>query len=164
MNGQSARVTIVIYSLVLTASIMIFLALSQVIGMRFDYAKQENLRLIDIVLPTFLAYLGAASHFIFNSNAGRDVGEGNGAILRVLVHAPFWIFGLFTASLFFVHYKTHLPLPDDAPRVQPLTYDTLSRYLSVGLGVLAATVSILSSYLFGAAPKVTEPSPKPEVQ
>ena len=160
---RSARLSVVIYSLAITAFLMIFLALAQPLGLRFDYAKQENLRLIDVLLPTFLGYLGSCAHFIFNSEPAREIDAERKSLLTILVHAPFIIFGLFTAALFFTHYVTHRPLPDDAPRVDPLTYDTLSRYLSLGLGLLAGTVGIISSYLFGTqAPSQANPSIKSE--
>ncbi|MER9546637.1 hypothetical protein NKI72_32200 [Mesorhizobium sp. M0437] len=155
-TAQSARLWVVGYTLAITAGLMIFLALSQQIGMRFDFGRQENFRLIDVILPTFLGYLGACAHFIFNPNGGREIDPRNSGLLRMMVHAPFWIFAAFVISLFYVHYQTHLPQPPDAPRVDPLQFDTLSRFLSVALGVLAATIGIISSYLFGIPPKRME--------
>jgi hypothetical protein len=80
--SQSARLAIVAYSLGITGTLMVFLLLAQPLHMRFNYANEENLRLIDIVLPTFLGYLGAASHFLFNSNRGREVEKENAGFRR----------------------------------------------------------------------------------
>src|SRR5688572_26684576 len=90
--AQSARVAVVAYSLGITGVLIVFLILAQPLGMRFDYAQEQNLRLIDVVLPTFLGYLGAASHFIFNANRGREVDPEHAGMLRLLVHGPFLIF------------------------------------------------------------------------
>jgi hypothetical protein len=130
--------------------------------MRFDFGKEEHFRLIDIVLPTFLGYLGAASHFLFNGNRGREVDSQNDSMLMILVHGPFLIFICAVAALFYAHYATHRPLGPDEPRIDPLTFNDLSRYFSICLALLAATVSIISSYLFGpppnsAAPPATQP-------
>lgn len=153
--AQSARLAVVLYSLGITGTLIIFLILAQPLGMRFDYGQEQNLRLIDVILPTFVGYLGAASHFIFNSNRGREVEPENGAMLRLLVHGPFLIFILAVSSLFFAHYISHRPLPDDAPRIDEMDFATLSRYLSICLALLAGTVSVISSYLFGSPPLAT---------
>jgi hypothetical protein len=100
----------------------------------------------------FLGYLGAASHFLFNANRGRDVVPSNVGMLRILVHAPFAIFIVSVAAMFYAHYYTHLPLGPNDPRVEPFTFNQLSRSLSVALAILAATVGIISSYLFGPPP------------
>jgi hypothetical protein len=150
--AQSARIAIITYSLSITGILMLFLFVAQPLGMRFDYAKGENLHLIDIILPTFLGYLGAASHFLFNANRGREVGKQNESMLKILVHGPFLIFILSVSALFFTYYLTHRPLDPSEPRIDPLNYSDLSRYLSICLALLAATVSVISSYLFGAPP------------
>lgn len=149
--AQSARICIIVYSLCITASLIFFLILSPVIGMRFDYSQEQNLRLIDIVLPTFFGYLGAASHFLFNSNRGREISDNNIFMLRLLIHGPFLIFILSTACLFFTYYVTHRPLPDNVARIYRMDFNSLSRYLSICLALLAVTVGIISSYLFGGA-------------
>jgi hypothetical protein len=154
--AQSARVAVVAYSLGITGVLIVFLILAQPLGMRFDYAQEQNLRLIDVVLPTFLGYLGAASHFIFNANRGREVDPEHAGMLRLLVHGPFLIFIAAVAALFFSHYMAHRPLLDDEPRIDRMDFATLSRYLSLCLGLLAATVSVVSSYLFGSTPKRAE--------
>jgi hypothetical protein len=151
-TSQSARVAIVAYSLGITGGLLMFLLLAQPLHMRFNYVNAENLKLIDVVLPTFLGYLGSASHFLFNANKGREIDESNAGLLKLLVHGPFILFIVCTAALFYTYYDTHLPLPDDAPRVDYLKFSDLSRYLSLLLGILAATVSVVSAYLFGSSP------------
>jgi hypothetical protein len=151
--AQSARIAIVAYSLGITGFLIVFLVLAQPLQLRFDFGKEENLRLIDIVLPTFFGYLGAASHFLFNANRGREVDGDNALLLRMLIHGPFLIFIFAVSALFFAHYVSHQPLPNDAPRIERMDFATLSRYLSLCLALLAATVSILSSYLFGPPPQ-----------
>ena len=162
-TSQSARVAIVAYSLGITGGLLMFLLLAQPLHMRFNYATEENLRLIDVVLPTFLGYLGSAAHFLFNSNKGREVDEENAGLLKLLVHGPFILFIICTSALFYTYYETHLPLPDDAPRVDYLKFSDLSRYLSFLLGILAATVSVVSAYLFGSNPASPKRRPNKEV-
>lgn len=129
---------------------MIFLVLAQPLGMRFDYAREENLRLLDIVLPTFFGYLGAASHFLFNASGGREISAENTRLVKLLVHGPFLIFTAVIIALFFAHYVSHVPLDVDDPRRDVMTFNQLSRYLSIALSLLAATVGVISGYLFGA--------------
>lgn len=156
--AQSARVSIVIYSLGITGTLIVFLILAQPLGMRFDFGQEQNMRLIDIVLPTFFGYLGAASNFIFNASGGRQVDDENVTMLKLLVHGPFIIFVLAVAALFFAHYVSHRPLATSEPRIDVMDFGTLSRYLSVCLALLAATVSVISGYLFGSQPKKTNDS------
>lgn len=150
--AQSARIAIVCYSLSITGSLILFLILAQPIGIRFNYSQEENLRLIDVITPTFFGYLGAASHFIFNSNKGREVSVENEGILRLLIHGPFIIFILLVGSVFYTFYYTNLPQALDDKRIAVMSFNSLSRYLSICLAILAVTVSIISSYLFGAPP------------
>src|SRR5258706_12717010 len=110
--AQSARMAIVCYSLAITGSLIVFLILAQPLGMRFDYGQEQNLRLIDVVLPTFVGYLRAASHFIFNANRGREVDGQNEPRLRVLIHGPFLIFIMAVSGLLFSHYVSHQLLTD----------------------------------------------------
>jgi hypothetical protein len=156
MTTRTARLAIVVYSLGITGFLIVFLILAQPLGMRFDFGQEQNLRLIDIVLPTFFGYLGAASHFIFNSDRGRAVEAENQALLGLLIHGPFLIFIFSVSALFFAHYVSHRPLAIDEPRIDRMDFGTLSRYLSICLALLAATVSVVSSYLFGS------PVSKPE--
>jgi hypothetical protein len=153
--AQSARVAIVCYSLAITGSLITFLILAQPLGMRFDYGQEQNLRLIDVVLPTFFGYLGAASHFLFNANRGREVQTENINMLRILIHGPFIIFIVAIVSLFYAYYLSHRPLTSTEPRIDVMEYSTLSRYLSVCLAMLAATVGVISSYLFGGPATTT---------
>jgi hypothetical protein len=159
--AQTARVAIVLYSLFITGGLLVFLLLAGPFGMRFE--NEENLRLFDVVLPTFLGYLGAASHFLFNANRGREVVPQNVGMLRILVHAPFLIFIVSVAAMFYAHYYTHLPLGPNDPRVEPFTFNQLSRSLSVSLAVLAATIGIISSYLFGPPPASESQSSPPSI-
>lgn len=151
--AQSARLAVVIYSLVITGGLILFLILAQPIGMRFDFGRQENLRLIDVVIPTFLGYLGSASHFLFNSNRGREIEEHNAGMLRLLIHGPFWIFIVTICALFYAHYVSHRPLTTIEPRIDVMDFNTLSRYVSIALGLLAITVGVISGYLFGPPPR-----------
>jgi hypothetical protein len=157
--AQTARVAIVSYSLGITGFLMVFLLLAQPLGMRFDFGREENLRLMDIVLPTFFAYLGAASHFLFNANRGREVPKNNEQLLRLLVHGPFIIFIATVAALFYSHYLSHRPIGPDDARIDVLSFNQLSRYFSVSLALLAATVGVISSYLFGSPPPEEATSP-----
>jgi hypothetical protein len=83
-------------------------------------------------------------------------------MLRILIHGPFIIFIAAVASLFFAHYVSHRPLASDEARIDVMDFNTLSRYLSICLAMLAATVGIISSYLFGAPPSVRDAANTPQ--
>jgi hypothetical protein len=154
--AQSARIAIIVYSLSITGVLFVFFVLSQAFGIRFDYEQGEQLRLVDIVVPVFFGYLGAASHFVFNANRGREVSSDNTLMLRILVHGPFILFIVFTVALMTAFQLSRLPLPPDAPLQPSMSINDLSRWISISLALLSCTVSILASYLFGSPPQKFE--------
>lgn len=154
--SQAARMAVILYSLSISGFLIVFLILAQPLGLRFDYGAQQNMQLIDVVLPTFFGYLGAASHFLFNANCGREIDEQNAGMLRIIIHGPFIVFIAAVAALFYAHQVSLTP---HDPRIEPMEFTTLSWYLAVCLALLAATVGIISSYLFGAPPR-EEDKPK----
>ena len=156
--SQAARMAVILYSLGISGLLIVVLILAQPLGLRFDYGAQQNLQLIDIVLPTFFGYLGAASHFLFNANRGREIDAQNAAMLKVLIHGPFVVFIAAVISLFIAHQTSLVPRDVILPRVEPMEFTSFSRYLAVCLALLTATVGIISSYLFGAPPRAEEQS------
>jgi hypothetical protein len=150
--SHQARKAIIIYSLIITGGLIIFLIMAQPLGMQFDFGQNQNLRLIDVVLPTFIGYLTSAAHFLFNDQRGRDIRVQNEDLLKIMIHGPFIIFAVAVICLFYAHQWSNQVQPSADPRIDHMDFGTLSRYLSILLGLLAATVTIISANLFGAPP------------
>src|SRR5277367_4135952 len=69
MTVTSAGKWLILASLIITGLQMLFLIAAPAFGFPLTYPK--NLDLLEIVSPVFLAYLGSASHFIFQNPAPR---------------------------------------------------------------------------------------------
>lgn len=90
MTIDSARKWLIVSSLVITGSQMLFLLVAPTIGFPLSYPK--NLNLLQIVSPIFLGYLGAASHFIFQNPAPAVPVQNR--FLGLLVKGPLVIYVL----------------------------------------------------------------------
>lgn len=144
MNAASARIFIVVASLALTGFLLVFLMAAPFLQLPFNENEGENVHLIEIVLPVFFGYLGNASHFLFNANRGRSVPPEQRPLLAILVIGSFGIFTIFIICLFVV-----FALSNGSPGA--MSFDSLSRFFSFGMGLLACTISIIASYLFGTS-------------
>ncbi len=153
-TASAARLSILVFSLAISGCLLIFLVVAPNIG--FPFNSNDNYRLIEIVTPLFFGYLGSASHYVFNANGGREVDKNQQNMLMFVVIGPFMIFIAFIIIMFWVFKVSQTGQGGDA-----MTFDGLSRGFSVGLGLLAATVSIASAYLFGAPPKTQQAEPNP---
>jgi hypothetical protein len=147
MTAATARQFIVAYSLSLCGFLLIFLMVAPYLSVPFNSRLNENMRLIEVVLPVFFGYLGSASHFIFNANRGRDVAVAQEELLFYLVVGPFVIFSVFIFALFAI-----FTLSGRWGGGPSMDFDTLSRWFSWGLALLACTVSVITAYLFGTPP------------
>jgi hypothetical protein len=155
LTAAKARVLIVGYSLILSGALLIFLMAAPHFSVPFNPRLNENVRLIEVVLPVFFGYLGSASHFVFNANRGRDVSVEQQELLFYLIVGPFAIFTLFLIALFFAFTYS------SSSGGSRMDFDTLSRWFSWGLALLACTVSVITAYLFGAPPEQTNRTTPP---
>jgi len=73
LTVAGARIAIVVFSLGITGVLLTFLILAPALGMPFNPGRNENIRLIEIIVPVFFGYLGSAAHFVFHSQRGREM-------------------------------------------------------------------------------------------
>ncbi|MET0502919.1 MAG: effector-associated domain EAD1-containing protein [Candidatus Binatia bacterium] len=145
MDASTARVVIVAASLVLTGLLLLFFMAAPFLGAPFNENQNENVRLIEIVLPVFLGYLGSASHFLFYRNRGREVAEDQQSLLGLMVFGSLSLFALFIVALLAIFWVSNLSDSQGA-----MDFDSLSRWFSLAMGLLACTIGIVSAYLFGS--------------
>lgn len=143
MTVDKARSWLIIASLVITGLQILFLVVAPAVGYPLPYPK--NLALLQIVAPVFLGYLGAAAHFIFNP---VQVVRAQLKFLGLLVRGPIIIYALTVIAILAVFgYSNRF----GAPIGSGVSVDNVGTVLSIALGVLAATTSVVSSYLFGTS-------------
>jgi hypothetical protein len=145
LTVSGARLVIVFFSLAITGILLCLFVLSPLLGIPFNPGRNEHFRLVEIVLPVFLGYLGNASHFIFRSHRMVEPQVLDERILAMLVYGPFIIYIFFNTSLFLSFYLCNQPDGSGMP------IDELTRWFSIALGVLTGTISIINSYVFNAS-------------
>ena len=141
MTTDAARKWLIMGSLLIIGIQMVFLIAAPSFGFPLVYPK--NLDLLQIVTPTFLGYLGSASHFIFRTSI-RTV-PAQTEFLGMLVKGPVIIYVLvaFTAFVAFGYSNREGALIGGG-----MSVDQLATTLSLSLGILAATTAVITSYLF----------------
>jgi hypothetical protein len=142
LSVPQARVAIVAFSLGITGVLLCFLILAPTIGIPFNPGRNENLMLVQIVIPVFLGYLGSASHFVFRSRAAPEVGIADESLLGLLVYGSFGLYVLANVSLFTAFFL------NNRSEGVGMSIDELSKWFTLILGVLTCTVSVITSYIF----------------
>jgi hypothetical protein len=149
MTIERARKVVILASLIITGVQMLFLIVAPSVGFPLSYPK--NLDLLQIVSPVFLGYLGAATHFIFR-NPPPTVPAQN-EYLGFLVIGPLVIYVMAVGGAFAAFgYSNRV----GAALGEGMTQDNLATALSFALSLLAATVGVISSYLFVAQRNAAE--------
>jgi hypothetical protein len=150
MTVTDARKWLILSSLIITGSQLLFLIIAPVFGFPLSYPK--NLDLLQIVSPVFLGYLGSASHFIFQNPPPRIPVQNS--FLGYLVIGPIVIYvsavmGAFAAFA----YSNRV----GAQMGSGISAENLATTLSLALGILAVTTGVISSYLFVAPHQTDKP-------
>jgi hypothetical protein len=84
VTTDHARSWLIVSSLTITGTQMIFLLVAPALQFPLEYPK--NLYLLQIVTPVFLGYLGAATHFVFKTPS--PAAATNNQFLGMLVVGP----------------------------------------------------------------------------
>ena len=148
MNFNEARKWLVLYTLAITGAHFIFFLLAPALG--YPLEQSESMRMLEIVLPVFLGYLGAATQFLFRSRSGARQAAANRELLGILVRGPALLFGLVSAATLFVFGY--------ANRVggNGMTPDTLAAVITANLSLLAVTTNVIVANLFPASGAQTQ--------
>lgn len=143
---MSIRFSIIYFSLFLILVAVVAFATGPVWGLRLDYEKGEQIQLIQIIIPTFLAYLSAAITYATARKTFREPRGERGHILRVITLGSMLIFvvGIIAATVVF-HMSGSGKLANGA-----ISFSQYSSIVSVLLGVLAATTTAISTYIFSS--------------
>ena len=143
MDTDSARKWLILSSILITGAQVIFFFIAPAVGYPLAYPK--NLELLQMISPVFLGYLGAASHFIFKTPAPSVTAQNQ--FLGLLVKGPILVYTLAVAAVLAAFgYSNRF----GAVVGTGMSADNLATSLSIALAVLAATTSVLTSYLFVA--------------
>ncbi|MFW6023328.1 MAG: hypothetical protein ACOC9O_01160 [Myxococcota bacterium] len=145
MSQAEARMWLVKASLGITAATLVFFISAP--AMEYPLEYRQSFRVMQIVLPVFLGYLGSASQFLFRRSRSEGVVRSH-AMLGLLVKGPILIFALaLVAALVAFGYTNRRA----APIGQGMSVDELALAMSLIVGLLAATTGVLMARLFPAA-------------
>lgn len=143
MTIDEARKWIILSSLIITGGQLVFLLVAPAINFPLTYPK--NLDLLQIVSPVFLGYLGAASHFIFRKSS--SIHSVQNQYLGYLVKGPIIIYCAAITAAFSAFAYSNRNLAEIGTG---MSVDNLGTAISISLGILAVTTSVITSYLFSA--------------
>jgi hypothetical protein len=144
MDLDGARRWLVISSLTITAATLMFFLAAPAFG--YPITWEQGTRVVEIVIPVFLGYLGSATLFLFQTRRQRpsrlaDVSQ----IGAILVRGPIIVFVLVCiTTLFSFGYSNRLT----ANPGSGMSVDTLAWSITSTLGLLAVTTNVATSYLF----------------
>jgi hypothetical protein len=146
MTLDRGRAWIIKASLVLAGTHLAFFVLAPATGYPLTFS--EAMRLVQIVIPVFFAYVGSATHFLFKpaQNGGRRVAAP--ALLALLVKWPLVLFGLVSVVALVAFGVSNRP---GGPRGGGMELNTLAAIISATLGLLAITTNVIVQYLFATA-------------
>jgi hypothetical protein len=140
MNFNEARRWLVLFTLFFTGANFIFFLLGPAFG--YPLEQNEAIRMLEIVLPVFLGYLGAATRYLFESGKKTIAISANPELLAILVRGPAILFVVVSiASLIAFGYSNR-------GSGTGMTPDTLAAMITGNLGLLAVTTNVIIAKLF----------------
>lgn len=146
MNRHSARVWIIKASIVCTAITLALFGIAPV----FDVLNwSDSRRLLEIIIPPFMGYLGMASHFVFKEKTSdtAPLNTKETELLNLLVKGPFYLFAIAVVITCIAFVYTNAP---SASAGTGMSVDNLATSLSAALALLAVTTNIIVTRLFEA--------------
>lgn len=141
MTTDQARQWIIFASILITGVQLTFFLTAPAIGYPLTYPK--NISILQMTAPVFFGYLGAASHFAFANPASNATAPNQ--FLGILVRGPIVVYSLVIAAVtaaFGYSNRVGASIGDG------MSVDDLANSLSIALGLLAASTSVITSYLF----------------
>jgi hypothetical protein len=147
MTVDAARKWLVFSSLSITGGLLVFFLLAPAAGYPILFA--QSLRVLEVLLPTFLGYIGTAAFFVFRADSSADLAvfrKTSAPLVGMLIRGPVLVFSLSLTVLIIAFGIMNSPA---APPGSGISFDQLTAGVSVILGLLAVTTNVAISYLFG---------------
>src|SRR6266849_9240050 len=145
MTVDGARSWIIITSLVVTGLTFGFLVAAPPLG--YPLGWDQSQRIIEILLPVFLGYVGTATHFVFHTrNQDQELQLGSRApLLGLIIRGPIVVFvSACVVILFAFGYSNRA----NAIQGEGMSVDQLAWAFTAALGILSVSTGVAVSYLF----------------
>lgn len=141
-----SRRWLLLASLAVTSVDLVFFILAPSFGYPLEYP--QNLRVMQLVLPVTLGYLGAMTHFVFQRHSPRVTLSAQVLpFVDLLVRGPIAIFALATTAAIVAFGWSNRAA---APPGRGMSVDALSLTITASLGLLTVTTNAIVAYLFQA--------------
>jgi len=141
---DAERIWVVKASLLLAgATFAFFVAAPGLLKYPLDF--DQSIRILQIVLPVFVGYLGLATAFVFQNTVRSTNVYSNSSLIRLLLRGPIYVYSLGIVVVISVFWQTNLP--GGAP-ASGMTIDQLAWLVSALVGLLAATTGLIVTKIF----------------
>lgn len=147
---KGARFAITAYSIACTGLLLLFLVVAQLIQFPLNFSLDEQFRLIEMILPVFIGYLGGAANYIFSQDTDVELSTDRKQLLFMIVTTPYILFIFLSALIFVVFYYSNVPLPSGHAKPSAMNFNQLCKWFSIVLSLLTGVTSIVASYLFSS--------------
>ena len=145
MTVGQARMWLVFAALAITGFALVFFLVAPVAGYPMLYS--DAFRELQILLPVFIGYLSAATHFVISGSFKQPSIQAP-PLFPILVRGPLVIFVVAFLSLLWAFGYANRP---SAPAGQVgMGVDELSLGVSLILSLLSATTALLIGHLFAS--------------
>lgn len=150
MTIDSARKFVILTSLTATGLVFVFFLVAKPLGFPLDWDEVQ--RIVEVLLPVFVGYLGTATHFLFHNpqnDASVELGS-RAPLLGILIKGPIVIFTAASIAILFAFGYSNR---HGAPQGSGMSVDQLAWAFTAALGILTVTTSVAVSYLFSLGRK-----------
>jgi hypothetical protein len=150
-----ARRWLIITSLTLAAMAFCFFMLAPVLGYPLRYSQAQGV--LQIVLPVFLGYLGAATQFVFQRAPVQHDTITAPPMMELLIKGPIAVFALMiVAAVIAFGYSNRMA----AAPGEGMSVEQLSASVTAAMGLLAVTTNAIIAYLFAIERKPDNKEPQ----
>jgi hypothetical protein len=146
MTVEKARAWLIVSSLLITGVTVLFLFVAPVLG--YPLRQEQALRIVQIVMPVFVGYLGSAAHFVFREREPdeSEVRLRTHRLAELLLKGPVIVWGGIMFAAIVAFGVSNRP---GAPPGSGWSVDDLAAAVTGGLSLLAVTTNVAVAYLFG---------------
>jgi hypothetical protein len=165
---QQARNWVVLASLVACGATFVFFLLAPVFG--YPLLWRESLRILELIVPVFLGYLGAAAYYAFRHtgkhseisvpNTSRlkhsEISVPNTSrLMSLIIKGPVILFAIVSVAILIAFGVSNA---QTAEQGLGMSVENLAVAFTAALGILTVTTNAAVSYLFSIESQMTQES------
>jgi hypothetical protein len=152
---QQARNWVVLASLVACGATFVFFLLAPVFG--YPLLWRESLRILELIVPVFLGYLGAAAYYAFrHTGKHSEISVPNTSrLMSLIIKGPVILFAIVSVAILIAFGVSNA---QTAEQGLGMSVENLAVAFTAALGILTVTTNAAVSYLFSIESQMTQES------